>query len=114
MEKHGNHLGVCHGHSVSLGLGTRSRPLTAEDSQYYAPAPRQHKPFKTLGGVQAFGQRYRAWMNVYPKREWGPTRATEPEAKADMALMRAAATREAVGTVAGRLRAEADAQHAGL
>ena len=47
-------------------------------------------------------------------REWGPTRATERKAKADMALMRAAATREAVGTVVGRLRAEADAKHAGL
>ena len=76
--------------------------------------PPKHKPLNTLGGVQAIGQRYRNWMNVYPNREWGPTRATEREAKGDVALMRAAASREAVGIVAGRLRAEADAQHLGL
>ena len=63
------------------------------------------KPLNKLGGVQAIGRRYRAWMKVLGRREWGPTRAFERKATADMALMRAAATPEAVRTIAGRLRA---------
>ena len=69
--------------------------------------PPKHKPLNTLGGVQAVGQRFLAWMHFYPKREWGPTRATEPEAEADLALMRTAESRQAVGTIAGHLRAQA-------
>ena len=42
----------------------------------------------------------------------GPTRATEAEANADRAAMRGAASREAVGAVAERLRAEAATQYA--
>ena len=79
---------------------------SADDAMHRAPRDRL-KPLNRLGGVQAIGRRYRAWMNVLGRREWGPTRAFERKATADMALMRAAATPEAVRTIAGRLRAEA-------
>ena len=82
-------------------LQPRAALATAQMDEMRRPPlfPPKHKPLNTLGCVQATERGYRAVMKVLGGTEWGPTRAKEGKAKADLALMRAAAAREAAGTI---------------